>query len=160
MKSNKSMAAVLALSLMLAVFVGCQKTEEETEPQTDSIVETMPDADTEGDSDMEADTETEPEAETEAETETETEPPLPDEAERVDVEDTQAPETEPETDTETESETEAETEPEEPARIYHYLNGKTVTLEEQKKRPIAIMINNIQKCLPQAGITEGDMYYG
>lgn len=46
-----------------------------------------------------------------------------------------------------------------PDRIYNYLNGKTCTEEERNKRPVAIMINNIQKCLPQAGICDGDIYY-
>lgn len=54
-----------------------------------------------------------------------------------------------------------ETEAEEavPERIYNYLNGKTVTEEEQKRRPVAIMINNIKKSLPQEGVTRGDVYY-
>lgn len=60
---------------------------------------------------------------------------------------------------EEEAKQEEEAEPEEPSRIYNYLNGKTTTVEERDRRPVAIMINNIKKSLPQHGICEGDIYY-
>ncbi len=66
---------------------------------------------------------------------------------------------ESESESASESESESESESSEPERIYSYLNGKTVTEEEQQKRPVAVMINNIKNCLPQDGITKGDIYY-
>lgn len=50
-------------------------------------------------------------------------------------------------------------EPAEPARIFNYLNGKTTTEEERNKRPVAIMLNNLKKSLPQEGLCSGDIYY-
>ena len=155
MNSRKIMAVVLLLSMMLSAFVGCRTATEETEPATEAV--------TEAETETETEPETEPETETETETETEpeTEPPLPDEAERLDEADSNITGWSDDSDynlPDGEVETEAP-EPEEPKRIYHYLNGKTVTLEEQQKRPVAIMVNNIKNCLPQAGISYGDMFY-
>ena len=77
--------------------------------------------------------------------------------------DTGAPDyNETEEPTETEEATEAPTEAEivDPDdRIYNYLNGKTTTVEERDRRPVAIMINNIKESLPQVGICDGDIYY-
>ena len=155
MKSKKIMTALLVLSLLAAAAAGCGVNEET--PGTDKtpvndVTET------------ESSSETETETETEAETEPETEPRLPDEAEKLedpisdikgfsnDTEDAsskggaQPAET---TESVTEEIPEEETEP---VRIYNYLNGVTTTAEEQTKRPVAIMLNNIHKCLPQAGL--------
>ncbi len=44
-------------------------------------------------------------------------------------------------------------------RIFNYLNGRTVTKEERDRRPVAIMINNIDVSLPQPGLCDGDIYY-
>jgi len=147
MRCHKLLVILLVLSILVAVFAGCQGTPKETLPP-DNEKETTISTD-------ESDTDTDDESETE------TEPPLPDSAEKVefsDDTDTTPDETDPPSE-DTETESEPETEPEEPARIYHYLNGTTVTAEEQKRRPVAIMINNIEKCLPQEGISYGDMFY-
>ena len=50
-------------------------------------------------------------------------------------------------------------EPAEPARIFNYLNGRTTTEEERSRRPVAIMLNNLKKSLPQEGLCSGDIYY-
>ena len=152
MNSRKIMAAVLLLSMTLAAFVGCRDAggETETQTETEAITETIP----------ETEPETEPETQAETETEPETEPPLPDEAERLDEADSTITGWSDDSDYNLpDGEVETEPEPEEPARIYHYLNGKTVTEKEQQKRPVAIMVNNIKNCLPQAGISCGDMFY-
>ncbi len=159
MNSRKMMAILLLLSLTMAAAVGCREANIETTPDTAAetvdteTAETQPVPETE---------ETETEAETE-ETKPETEPPLPDAAERLDEADSNITGWSNDSDynlPDGEVETAAETEePGEPARIYNYLNGKTCTLEEQQKRPVAIMINNIKNCLPQAGLTCGDMFY-
>ncbi len=146
----KICAAILAV-IMVTVIFGCSKTNEEsdigdyTEP---------PLSDKESDSD---------DKETSEITESENEITLPDSDELltnpdIDVEsnydeadDEAAPplETKP-VDDEVESE---------PERIYNYLNGKTTTIEERDRRPVAIMINNIKNSLPQEGICNGDIYY-
>ena len=160
MNAKKWATVFCVISLLTAAAIGCTVRDEETEAETEpAIVET----------ETETETETEIETETETETDAETEPPLPDSAERLDKPDSKITGYSDDdedassrggqtSDKETEEETEAEEETE-PERIYNYLNGKTVTEKEQKKRPVAIMINNIERCLPQAGITEGDMFY-
>ena len=154
MNAKKWATILLTISLLTAAAVGCTVRESTPETESQTETETIP-------ADTEAETETEPESETE--TKAETEPPLPDSAERLDKPDSKI--TGYSDDDEdassrggqtSDKETEEETEP---VRIYNYLNGKTVTAEEQKKRPVAIMINNIERCLPQAGITAGDMFY-
>ena len=160
MNSRKLTAIALILSMALAGFAGCRAATEETVSETETTIETA--AETETETETEPETETETETETEAETEPETEPPLPDEAERLDEADSNITGWSDEIDAnlpDGDTTVEAEPEPEEPKRIYHYLNGKTVTEEEQKKRPVAIMVNNIYNCLPQAGISLGDMFY-
>ena len=156
MNAKQWATILLTISLLTAAAVGCTVRESTPETESQTETETIP-------ADTETETETEPESETE--TKAETEPPLPDEAERLDdpnsnitgysddAEDASSRGDQAKGDTETDT---AETEP---VRIYNYLNGKTVTAEEQKKRPVAIMINNIERCLPQAGITAGDMFY-
>ncbi len=73
---------------------------------------------------------------------------------------TDAPESDDESATDPEQETvAASAEVDEENRIYNYLNGETVTEEERKRRPVAIMINNIKESLPQIGICDGDLYY-
>ncbi len=80
---------------------------------------------------------------------TETDAPETD-APETDVPETDAPETEaPETDPVTG----------EPLDCYSYLTGYPVTAEQQKQRPVAIMINNIWIAIPQIGISEGEIYY-
>jgi len=156
------MTALLVFSLLAAAAAGCGVNEET--PGTDKtpvndVTET------------ESSSETETETETEAETEPETEPRLPDEAEKLedpisdikgfsnDTEDASSKGGAQPAET-TESVTgEVPEEETEPVRIYNYLNGVTTTAEEQNKRPVAIMLNNIHKCLPQAGLCAGDIYY-
>ncbi len=82
------------------------------------------------------------------ETEAETAPLLPDDAELVN---------DPTTGSAL-SDTAEEAETEDP-RVYNYLNGFTATEEERARRPVAVMMNNIRNCLPQNGITQGDIYY-
>ncbi len=146
----KKAAVVLLASFLCLTAMSCDKTESrETTADTGSAdpsyietadMETSPEPDT-------SDRETEPAP-------AETTPLLPDDAEIVGDHDA---ETEEETDAET-AETEAPAETEEP-RIYDYLNGKTVSEEEQSRRPVAIMLNNIRECLPQNSLTAGDFYY-
>lgn len=165
---------ILALFLSLLMLAGCNNT---TEPETMPPEETPAVTETEIETEPETEEETEPEPETEPETEEETEP-----------EPETEPETEPEPEvptlpssdellTEADSDisgysndpdTEAdlaqtaptpEPEPEEPARIFNYLNGETTTEEERDKRPVAIMLNNLKKSLPQEGLCSGDIYY-
>lgn len=158
----KNKAAFLLAALLFCA--ACHPTApDELQPtggETESVGETVSEAETE----PETTPETEPESETE--TETETEITLPNEAEMVtdpvsditafsdDPEEETLPETTP-----PETEPPEPEEPTEPPRIFNYLNGKTTTAEEQAKRPVAIMINNIRQSLPQVGITAGDMYY-
>ncbi len=149
--AGRAIALILAV-LTLLTAASCNKTEENPAPATDSVTtETDPQ------------TETEPESESETEPpETETEAPLPDSAERLDdpVTDIKEYSDDPDSVAFPEAETgEIPTEPEEEERIFNYLNGKTTTVEERDRRPVAIMMNNIQKCLPQAGICDGDIYY-
>lgn len=166
MINMKKSAALLLAALMCLSAASCGKDDpKENTPET-KIVETSASPET---SSPETDpTETTP-IDTELdETEKETVPPLPDDAELIvdPDEETTAPSgpsletTAPETEKseETTAETEAPAETEEP-RIYDYLNGKTVTKEEQQKRPVAIMLNNIKKCLPQNSLLAGQIYY-
>lgn len=39
------------------------------------------------------------------------------------------------------------------------LNGKWISKNEAKKRPVAIMINNIKEAIPQSGISKADVIY-
>ncbi len=93
-----------------------------------------------------------------------------DETSGADMTESQTPgmeETLPETDDKTDpdlsgEETDPATAPETEEvseRSYNYLNGKTVTEEERNRRPVAIMINNVKKSLPQEGVSCGDVYY-
>jgi hypothetical protein len=43
--------------------------------------------------------------------------------------------------------------------IYSYLTGKPCTLEQQQKRPVAIMLNNLRLQLPQFGLDYGSIFY-
>ena len=71
-----------------------------------------------------------------------------------------SPEKEPDPEPEKPAEPEKPVEPEkQPERIYNYLNGKSCTLEEQKRRPVAIMLNNLKKQLPQYGLSYGQVFY-
>lgn len=47
----------------------------------------------------------------------------------------------------------------EPVKFYSYLTGYEITEEEQKQRPVAIMLNNIWTAIPQIGIRAGEVYY-
>ncbi len=65
-----------------------------------------------------------------------------------------------ETATETEDATEAETEEVLPeGMMYSYLTGEVIDEKIGKKRPYAIMINNIHEALPQSGVEEADIIY-
>lgn len=48
---------------------------------------------------------------------------------------------------------------EEPEGIRSYLTGLPVEEEQQKKRPVAVMLNNIREGCPQAGIGEASVVY-
>lgn len=175
MKTYRSrLAAILLAAMMLFSACGEKTPAPDTDAPDTPAVTQAPETETEPE---EAETETEPpESETEPETETaepetepaetETEAPetLPNEAELLTDPDSDIKEFSDESDTvpvvpaETKS---AETEPEEtePERIYSFLNGRTTTKEERDQRPVAIMLNNMKKSLPQAGLCEGDIYY-
>ena len=164
MKLKRLISLFLVLALCLPI-AACRQDEQPVMESAEIESETEAETETEI-----AEPETEPpetEVETETETETETEPPLPesdelltdpdseitaysdDEDDETEKQETEPPETEPET----------EPEPEEPPRIYNYLNGKTVTEEEQKHRPVAIMLNNLKQQLPQYGLDYGQIFY-
>ena len=83
-----------------------------------------------------------------------------------------APETETQTQTQTETQTETETEtvateagtfdqgealPK--GKVRSYLTGKIVDKKIGRKRPYAIMLNNIYGAIPQAGIERADVVY-
>ena len=83
-----------------------------------------------------------------------------------------APETETRTQTQTETQTETETEtvateagtfdqgealPK--GKVRSYLTGKIVDKKIGRKRPYAIMLNNIYGAIPQAGIERADVVY-
>lgn len=161
---KKRILAFLLAAVMCASFVACGEeiADSESAPAQNQIEEAAP-----------IDSETEAEAETEKETEAETEPEIEEEITLPSSEelledpdsvitgysdDEDKPEDFVPAETEAE-ETEAPAEPEEPSRIYNYLNGVTTTEEERDQRPVAIMINNIKNSLPQQGICEGDIYY-
>ncbi|MBE6598642.1 MAG: DUF3048 domain-containing protein [Ruminococcaceae bacterium] len=138
MNHFKKTAAFLLSALICASAAGCSfkviepETEKETTaPETEYIAET----------------ETETEVETEAETELETASLLPHEAELVENPVTGSAHTDDSSDETGET------------RIYNYLNGAAATAEEQARRPVAIMMNNIKNCLPQNGLTSGDIFY-
>lgn len=158
----KKMPLLLAAALFCVVAAGCNGTVEggDTSGETDPA----PIQNTESESESEAQVESEPETEAESESEKETTVTLPNEAELLEnpVSDITGFSGDPDGDAAEETAAPAETDVEETpedARIYDYLNGKTVTEEERNRRPVAIMINNIKKCLPQDNITAGDMYY-
>ena len=44
-------------------------------------------------------------------------------------------------------------------KYYSYLSGLECTKEEQRKRPIAVMINNIKPALPNVGTSHADIIY-
>ena len=61
---------------------------------------------------------------------------------------------------ETEVQAEKEARPELPeGQMYSYLTGEPVEEEVGTQRPFAIMINNIDEALPQAGICQADIVY-
>lgn len=72
-------------------------------------------------------------------------------------------ETEAETTNETQTiviETEAETKDDLPdGMMYSYLTGEVVDESIGTQRPFAIMINNIEACLPQSGISQAEIMY-
>ncbi len=173
MKTYRSrLAAILLAAMMLFSACGEKTPAPDTDAPDTPAVTQAPETETEPE-ETETDppeSETEPETETAepetepAETETEAPETLPNEAELLTDPDSDIKEFSDESDTvpvvpaETKS---AETEPEEtePERIYSYLNGRTATEEERDQRPVAIMLNNMKKSLPQAGLCEGDIYY-
>ncbi len=157
------------------LFSACN--ENPTAPETNvpdtSAVTEAPETETEETQPATTETEAPETEETEPETETvpETEVPetLPSDAELLTDPDSDIKEFSDESDTvpvmpaETKpAETETPDTPAEeaePERIYSYLNGYTTTVEERDQRPVAIMLNNMKKSLPQAGLCEGDIYY-
>lgn len=159
---------MLALILSLLMLAGCNTTEV---PETEPEIETETSAVTELEPETEPETEEETEPETEVETEPETEPetevptlPSTDELLNEATSDISGYSNDPEDGTEEPApipeETTAEPEePAEPARIFDYLNGKTTTEEKRNRRPVAIMLNNLRKSLPQEGLCSGDVYY-
>lgn len=167
-KLNKKIVSILLAGIMLISAAGCNggKPAETAPEESEQVIETTP-IETEP-----AETEPAPVEETEPETEApvETEPDitLPNEDELLtdpdsDIEgysnDPDTPEdSAPATPEEPEPEAEAPAE-NEPVRIYNYLNGKTTTIEERNRRPVAIMLNNLKKSLPQEGLCSGDIYY-
>ena len=173
------LAAILLAAMMLFSACGEKTPAPETNaPETPAVTQ-APETESDTDESEEAEAETDaPESETEPEPETaepepeetETEAPetLPSDAELLTDPDSDIKEFSDESDTvpvtpaETKpEETEAPEVPEEtePERIYSYLNGYTTTVEERDQRPVAIMLNNMKKSLPQAGLCEGDIYY-
>lgn len=179
MKTYKSgLAAILLAAMMLFSACGEKTPAPETNvPETPAVTQAP---ETESDTEEAAEETDAPESETEPEPETaepepeetETEAPetLSSDAELLTDPDSDIKEFSDESDTvpvvpaetkpaETEApETEVEV-PAEPERIYSYLNGYTTTVEERDQRPVAIMLNNMKKSLPQAGLCEGDIYY-
>ena len=168
MKTYRSrLAAILLAAMMLFSACGEKTPAPDTDAPDTPAVTQAPETETETEP---PESETEPlESETEPETETaepETEPAetLPNEAELLTDPDSDIKEFSDESDTvpvvpaETKS-AETESEETEPERIFSYLNGRTATKEERDQRPVAIMLNNMKKSLPQAGLCEGDIYY-
>jgi len=185
MKTLKQLTILLAALLLCTAAAGCGKPEQTDPPVTTETQaaapgtentetdETEPEAESAEETEAESETEPAEETEAESETEPETEITLPNEAELVEnpvttpttetdepaeTEAAAAAESETEPAAETETEASEEKEPE-VTRIYDYLNGKTVTAEQQARRPVAIMVNNIKNCLPQDSISAGDMFY-
>lgn len=155
---TKRMFSLLLSALLLCGAVGCG--ENTSEPESSKETETLISESKETETETEPETETE--TETEVETEEETEITLPNEAELVEDPDSDIKgySSDPYDDSKkNEITAESEAEETEPSRIFNYLNGTTTTEEERDKRPVAIMVNNIKNSLPQAGITEGDIYY-
>lgn len=183
----KNPRRMFALFLALLMLAGCNSNTEPDPapvPETPAVSEIQPEPETEA---PKPETEEETEEETEPEAEEEPEAEIADETEPEP--ETEVPEPEPEVptlpsseellaeadsdisgysnDPDTEADlqqTPAEPEPEaeepaEPARIFNYLNGKTTTEEERDQRPVAIMLNNLRKSLPQEGLCSGDIYY-
>lgn len=169
---------MLALLLSLLMFTGCSSnTEPETAPlpETPAVTETEEtEPETEEETEPETEEETEPETEetepvpeTEPEQETEPEvPTLPSSDELLTEADSDISGYSNDRDTEADlqpstavTEPEAAAEPEKPARIFNYLNGETTTEDKRDQRPVAIMLNNLRKSLPQEGLCSGDIYY-
>lgn len=162
---------MLSLALSLIMLSSCNVKNDPATPPTDEtappeIIETVTPAEPDV-IETEPAEETEPETEPVPETEEETEvPTLPSSDELLTEADSDISGYSNDPDTEEDlipaekpNEPEITEEPEEPARIFNYLNGKTVTEEERNKRPVAIMLNNLQKSLPQEGLCSGDIYY-
>lgn len=153
MTTFKKAALLLTSALLILSAASCTKNDPaETTPDT-NIAETAAPKET----NVNTPETTPPETEVETlptETDAETVPLLPNDAELVNPDETLPPETTPPASETGTPETSAPDE-----RIYDYLNGKTVTKEEQNRRPVAIMLNNIQLCLPQNNLNAGDIYY-
>jgi hypothetical protein len=64
---------------------------------------------------------------------------------------------EAETDTEPDSETDAE--PDLTGLAVNSLTGLYINEEAARQRPVAVVINNLRKALPQSGISQADIYY-
>jgi len=181
MKTYRTRLTAILLAAMM-LFSACGKESADTEtnaPETPAVTEDTETEETETEETEPAETQPEdteeiaetepPESETEPEPEEAEPETLPSDQEFLTEPDSNIKEFSDESDTvpvdppETKpAETEApETEAEEtePARIYSYLNGYTTTVEERDQRPVAIMLNNMKKSLPQAGLCEGDIYY-
>ncbi len=137
------LTALLCLGTMSCNKTVPQETTADTEKASPSVIETES---------------PNPEAEETQTAPVETTPLLPDDAEVVGDPDAESdatvasPETKAPETTEDPAET-AET------KHYNYLNGKTVSEEEQNKRPVAVMLNNIRECMPQNSLNAGDIYY-
>lgn len=72
---------------------------------------------------------------------------------------TQASETEAPTTAAEETEPETEVKETRDGYVRSHLTGQWIDEEIGKKRPIAVMINNIQAALPQSGISQADVIY-
>lgn len=150
--NNKKWLITAAAILMLTLLVSCAAGNGGSDvSDTDDAIDALGTAEegisTDG-NDTSADTDT---AETDTDSiETETN------ADAVTDTKSDAIETETETETEAETETEpAETEPE----YTNPLTGLASEVDLSDKRPVAIMINNLQKACPQAGVSDADVMY-
>ncbi len=180
----KNPRRILALSLALLMLAGCNRnTEPDPAPLPETDAPTVTETEEPENEAPETEEETEPEAEpevpeeepvpepepvpeTEPETEAEPEvPTLPSSEELLEEADSDIsgysndPDSEADLPQTPAAEPEPEPEPEEPARIFNYLTGVTTTEEERDQRPVAIMLNNLKKSLPQEGLCSGDIFY-
>jgi len=86
---------------------------------------------------------------------------LDDEDDELPTSEEEEAETEPEPTTQatTQRPTQAPVQQQSDGKYYSYLTGLECTREEQRKRPIAVMINNIRPALPNVGISRADIVY-